>query len=153
MHHPYIFPSFLTTRIFSLYFFRQWLTVEEEHILNFSKRRDIKFSWEKGPYVVKSRVVLPIIDNLLRSIGISLGGSMNYDPHQVISIRRQLNKNKVFEHQEVEGLAEKSHWSDYPTPMENVEVSQENPLVVVKTTKVLTLIASSTEVTCKGLFF
>ena len=29
---------------------------------------------------------------------------MNYDPHQIISQRRQLNKNKPFDHQVIEGL-------------------------------------------------
>ena len=43
VHHPYILPSFLTTRIFSLEFIRQRLTVEEEHILNFKKSSYIKF--------------------------------------------------------------------------------------------------------------
>ena len=32
--------------------------------------------------------------------------AINYDPHHIISIRKQVNKNKTFEHQEVEGLVE-----------------------------------------------
>ena len=59
---------------------------------------------------------------------------MNYDLLHVISIRRQVNKNKPFEHQEVEGLAEKTNWSEYLDPMENVEAPQENPLEMVKDT-------------------
>ena len=31
---------------------------------------------------------------------------MNYDPHHVISLRKQANKNKPFDHQSIEGLAE-----------------------------------------------
>ena len=88
VHQPYILPSFLTTRIFSLEFLRQKLTVEEELTLNFRNNLDIKFPWEEGPYVVKSRAALPIIDNLLKSMGFSLGVVINYDPHQVISKRR-----------------------------------------------------------------
>ena len=87
MHQPYILPSFFTTRIVSLEFFRQRLTVEEQHILNFRKSLDIKFPWEEGPYVVKSRAALLVISNLLRSMGISLGSYINYDSHQVISNR------------------------------------------------------------------
>ena len=96
MHQPYILPAFLTTRIFSLEFLRQRLIVEEEHILNFRKSLDNKFPWEKGPYVVKSRAAIPVIDSLLKSMGFSLGDDVNYDPHQVISKRRQANKNKPF---------------------------------------------------------
>ena len=69
VHCPYILPVFLTTNIFSLEFLRQKLAVEEDHILSFRKSLDIKFLCEEGPYVVKSRVALPIIDNLLRSMG------------------------------------------------------------------------------------
>ena len=32
--------------------------------------------------------------------------NVNYDPHHVISLRKQANKNKPFEHQPVEGMAE-----------------------------------------------
>ena len=87
VHQPCILPSFLTTRIFSLDFFRKRLTFEEEHILNFRKSLDIKFPWVEGPYVVKSRASLPITDNMLKSMGFSFGASINYDPHQVISNR------------------------------------------------------------------
>ena len=106
MHQPYILPAFLTTRIFYLDFFIQRLIVKEEHILKFRKSLDIKFPWEEGPYVVKSRAALPIIDNFLRSMGFSLGFSINYDPHQAISKRRQENKNKPFKINEVAGLRE-----------------------------------------------
>ena len=114
VHQPYIFLAFLTTRIFSLYFFRLRVTVEEEHILNFRKSLDIKFPWEEGPYVVKSRASLPIIDNLLGSMGFYLGATINYDPHQVISKRRHENKNKTSEHIEVARLIEEANWEHYP---------------------------------------
>ena len=39
---------------------------------------------------------------------------VNYDPLHVISTRIQVNKNKPFEHQDVEGLAEKENWLDFP---------------------------------------
>ena len=84
VHQPYILPAFLKTSIFSLEFLRQKLTVEEEHILKFRKSLDMKFTWEVGPYVVKSRAALPIIDNLLKITGFPLGIAINYDPHQVI---------------------------------------------------------------------
>ena len=109
MHQPYILPAFLTTRIFSLEFLRQRLTVEEEHILNFRKSLDIKFPSAIGPYVVKSRVSLPMIYNLLKSMGFYLGAYINYDPHQVISKRKQANQNKPFEHTEVAGLREEAN--------------------------------------------
>ena len=77
--------------------------------MKFRKSLDIKFPWEEGPYVFKSRVALPIIDNLRKRMGFSLGDSINYDPQKVISKRRHANKNKPFEHTEVAGLREEDN--------------------------------------------
>ena len=38
---------------------------------------------------------------------------INYDPHHVISLRKQANKNKPFDHQSIEGLAEKANWLQF----------------------------------------
>ena len=39
---------------------------------------------------------------------------VNYDLHHIISIRRQVNKNKPFEHHEIAGMVESANWLDYP---------------------------------------
>ena len=74
----------------------------------------MKFRWEVGPYVVRSRVALPVIDNMLKSMGFPSRVAINYDTHQMISKRRQDNNNKPFEHIEVAGLREETNWEDYP---------------------------------------
>ena len=43
-----------------------------------------------------------------------MGQAINYDPHQVISKRRQANKNNPFQHTEIAGLREAANWDDYP---------------------------------------
>ena len=43
VHQPYILPSFLTARIFSLDLVKKRLTIEEEHILSFRKILGINF--------------------------------------------------------------------------------------------------------------
>ena len=87
-HQPYLLPTFLTVMIFSLELIRHRLTVEEEYILIFRKSLGIKFLWEIGPYTVKRRNALPLVNSLLKSMGFSLGHAINYDPHQIISKRR-----------------------------------------------------------------
>ena len=47
-------------------------------------------------------------------MGFSLGTAINYDPHHVISKRRQENNNNPFEHIEFDGLREVANWEDYP---------------------------------------
>ena len=81
VHQPYILPAFLTIRIFSVELVRQRLTIEEEHILSFRKSSGINFPRKVGPYSVKSRATLPLVDNLLRTMGFPLVRAINYDPH------------------------------------------------------------------------
>ena len=78
--------------------------------------------------------------------------AVNYDSHHVISIRRWVNKNKHFEHQEVQGLDEREYWLDFSALTENVEASLENPLALVKVTEVVIPIAASSRVTGKDFF-
>ena len=61
--------------------------------------------------------------------------SVNYDPHQVVSLRKQANRNKPFEHQAVEGLAKvanllqftnesRSHEETHPAPGTEIQITE-----------------------------
>ena len=65
------------------------------------------------------------MESLLKEMRFQTVAVLNYDPHHVISIRRQVNKNKLFEHQEVEGLDESSNWIDYPQVTQSEEDMQQ----------------------------
>ena len=52
VHTPYLFPSFLTPRVFSMEFIRQTLIVEAENFLNFKKSTEIKYPWVVGPFII-----------------------------------------------------------------------------------------------------
>ena len=60
-----------------------------------------------------------MIESMLREMIFSVESAINYDPPHVISNRRQVNKNKPFEHYEVAGLSEVSKWLDYHKDMKN----------------------------------
>ena len=55
-----------------------------------------------------------MIECLLREMGFLIENSINYDPHHVISSRRQTLKRNPFKHFEFEGLSEATNWSHYP---------------------------------------
>ena len=74
--------------------------------MRFRKGSGINFPYEIGPYTVKSRTALPLVDSLLKSMGFSLGQAINYDPHQIISKRRWDNNDNSFKHTEIVGLRE-----------------------------------------------
>ena len=134
VHQSYVLPTFLTPRIFALELIKKELIVENEHFINFRKSLEIKFPWVVGPFIIKSKVSLPIVESLLKEMDFKTTFVVNYDPLHVISIIRKVNTNNFFEHQEVEGLDKKEYWSYCLAPMENVEVPQENPLAVVEAT-------------------
>ena len=53
---------------------------------------------------------------------------MNYDQHQIISQRKELNKNKPFDHQIVEGLDKIANISNFE---ENIEVDEDRRDILV----------------------
>ena len=128
IHQTYILPVFLTLRVFSLELIRQRLIVEDEHFSSFKRTSEIKFPWTVGPFVVKRKSTLQMIESMLREMGFSVEVAVNYDPHHVISNRRQANKNKPFEHSEVEGLSEVANWMDYPRGVNDGENMQGDSL-------------------------
>ena len=114
VHQPYILPRFLTLRVFALELIKHKLIVENEHFLNFKKYSEIKFPWVVSPFIFKNKFALPMIEILLREMGFQTEVAINYVPHHIISIRRQVNKKNPFEHFEVEGLFKTTKWLDYP---------------------------------------
>ena len=85
-----------------------------------------------GPFIIKIKISLHVVESLLKEMGFPTTTSINYDPHHIISIRKQVNKNKPFEHQEVEGLDESENWSDYPLLTQHEEDMQQGSTSTLK---------------------
>ena len=131
---------------------RHKVIAENENFISFRKSSEVKFPWVVGPFIIESKSAIPVVDSLLKGMYFKTNFAVNYDPLHVISTRREVNTNKPFEHREVEGLAEKTNWSDYPKPMENAEVPQENSLEMVKSTEVIATLSNITEAATKITF-
>ena len=102
---PYLFPVVLTPSIFALEFIRQSLQFEAKHFWNLKKKTsNFKFNANIGPFIVKSRSTLPVVERFLKDMNFREAKILRYDPHHIISQRRLQNNNVPFEHQEVEGL-------------------------------------------------
>ena len=101
---PYRLPIFLTPRIFALEFMRQRLCVEEEHFGAFKRSLNVKFPLKVGLFIFKNKSALLVIEKLLDVMDFQKEQRINYDPHHIISQRKQSNKNKPFDHQVVKGL-------------------------------------------------
>ena len=61
---PYILPSFLTPRIFSLEFIRNKLIVENENLLSFRNASE-KFPLKVDPFIIKTKSSLRVVEGLL----------------------------------------------------------------------------------------
>ena len=68
VHPPYVLPTFLTPRIFSLELIRKKVIVENEHFINFKKSFEIKFPWVVGPFIIKSKDAFLVVENLLKEM-------------------------------------------------------------------------------------
>ena len=79
-HEPYILPAFLTPYIFALELIRQKIIVEDEHFINFRKASEIKFPGMVGPFIIKNKDALHVVDILLKYTGFQTSTTINYDP-------------------------------------------------------------------------
>ena len=95
IHPPYMFPGFLTPRVFSMEFIRQEIIVETKHFLNFKKSTEIKYPWVVVPFTIKNKVALPMIQSSLKGMVFLTEVVVNYDPHHVISNRRKALKKSL----------------------------------------------------------
>lgn len=121
----YVLPTFLTSYIFSLEFMRQRLHFETDHFLNFKKDCNIKFHYNIGPFVIKSRSFVPIIEELLKAMVFQVADKIRYDPKYVISQRRQKNKNTPYDHLEVEGLKAIASLENAEEAQQMIDISDE----------------------------
>ena len=65
-------------------------------------------------------------------MGFSLGQAINYNPHQIISKRRRANKNKPFEHIEIDRLREVANWEYYPNyTTKDINMEQDSCLETI----------------------
>jgi hypothetical protein len=101
---PYLLPIFLTSKFFSLDFIRQRIISETEHILKLHKASNLEFPFIIGPFIIKKRSCLSEIQAKLKELGFSQLHGIIYDPHQIISKRRLMNKHAPYEHEHVEGF-------------------------------------------------
>jgi hypothetical protein len=68
------------------------------------KASNLKFPFIIGPFIFKSRSCLSQVQAKLKDFGFSRLQGRTYDPHQIISKKRLMNKQSPYEHEQVEGF-------------------------------------------------
>ena len=74
------------------------------------------------------------IEKLLGSMEFQKEPRVNYDPHHIISLRKQENKNKPFDHQFIEGLNETANLLQFMETPRSDEDASTLPVVVSQVT-------------------
>ena len=82
---PYMFPSFLKTRLFPLEFIRHSRFTKKKHFLKYKKGCNIKFHYTVSPFVINSSLNFPIVEKLLESMEFQEDQKTSYDPRKIIA--------------------------------------------------------------------
>ena len=94
-HQPYRLPAFLTLRVFALELIRQRLIVENENFPSFRKYSEIRFTWAIGPFNIKNKDDIPLVESLIRDLGFPTMAGINYDPHDIVPEKRKDKKKNL----------------------------------------------------------
>ena len=125
--------------------------MENENFPSFRKVSKINFSLKVGPFIIKNKVSLLVVEGLFRDMNFKNPTKINYDPHHITSHRRQHNKNKSFEHQEIEGLADRYNLMDYQSDMEDSGNLLENASATMKETTMIVPTPNKIEINGKRI--
>jgi hypothetical protein len=131
----------LTLIIFSLEFIRQKIIFETANFIKYHRERNIKFPFLIGPFIVKSRTCLAHVEAKLKVLFFAQIPGKKYDPHQIISRRRKMDKNAPYEHEPIEGLenfVNLEECVDVESSVQNAPTQQSIPKVVIKVPKAST---------------
>lgn len=82
---PYRLPTFLTPRIFALKVLRQRFNSDYVHFSSNNQATSFKFPIPVGPFTVKSKVTVKLIDEMLVCFNFEEYMACQYDPCQIIS--------------------------------------------------------------------
>ena len=77
---PYKLPVFLTPRIFALEVVRQRLHSDELHFSSKKKTSNFKFPITVGPFIVKNKAAIELIDGIMACFSFSSDEAYKYDP-------------------------------------------------------------------------
>jgi len=86
---PYRIPTFLTPHIFSPEVLRKRLHSDELHFSSKKQTSTFKVPITVGPFTVKNKAVVEMIDDMMACFGFVEYFSCQYDPHHLISKRRK----------------------------------------------------------------
>ena len=87
--HPYRLPAFLTPRIFSMEVIRERFHVDFQHFSGRKQASSIKLPITIGPFTIKSKEVINLIDDIMASFKFPIDVACQYDPYDLIANKKK----------------------------------------------------------------
>jgi hypothetical protein len=103
------------------------------------KASNLKFPFIIGPFIVKSRSCLSQVQEKLKEFGFAQLQGRRYDPDQIISNRRLMNKHAPYEHEQVEGFDKLSNLEvcvDMEETLQQIQTQQAPHKMIIKVSKI-----------------
>ena len=131
-HQPYRLPAFLMPRIFSLEVLRQILHSDELHFSSKKQTSTFKVPITVGPFTVKNRVAIELIDDMMACFVFAQDFSCQYDPFHIISKKRKRQKRGNYEHQGTPKMEQMANKLTLP-----IDPNRQNKILNLATTSTI----------------
>jgi hypothetical protein len=130
----YILSVFLTPSIFALEVLRQRLHSYLVHLASRNQTSSFKVPITLGPFIVKHKSIVELIDDIMACFGFQEEPSCQYDPYHIISDRRKKHKRNMYDHKgtyEMEKVANKLALSSEDEESDDVEEMDTTSMITV----------------------
>ena len=112
---PYMLPSFMTSRIFSLEFIRQKLHYDITHFSKDKQLETFQLPQEVKLFGVRGKETPGLVGNMLKEMGFDKDTKWKYDPRYIITRMKRTKKGKQGFHEKnelLEKVANKMKWEE-----------------------------------------
>jgi hypothetical protein len=132
---PYRLPTFLTPRIFAMEIIRQRFHVDLQHFSSKKHASSIKLPITIGPFTVKSKEVINLIDDIMASFKFPIDVACQYDPYHLIANKKKKLKRGTYQHQGTEEMDKTANLLSYPPNLLQIEPTQNMDIDIGNTSK------------------
>ena len=111
---PYKLPAFLTCRIFAMEIIRKRFHVDFQHFYSKKQASIIKHPFTIGPFTIKSKEVINLIDDIMASFKFPIDVARQYDPYHLIANKKKKYKRGTYQHQGTKEMEKTANLLSYP---------------------------------------
>ena len=115
---------FLAPRIFVMEIIRKMFHADFQHLSSKKHASSIKLPITIGPFTVKSKEVINLIDDIMASFKFPIDVACQYDPYHLISNKKKKLKRGTYQHQGTEEMDRNANLLSYLPNLLQIEPAQ-----------------------------